>query len=268
MNEVNQQILNSSEDSVSPEAKTLKRRTDTRKMTKAELLGGHSHKTSNGTIVNIYQREGKFIARGRYQGKAFGLQLGSDETQAKSALIKLLSEIESGIFQRPTEAKKRPFKSHKIPNLDIRELINRYLNEKRRSVGQKTCKDYKNRLTPAVDFAEQPQSLKNWRYAAEIDRDFALGYREFLMNRQVTRNGRPGAAVKPISIRHIINCMEALRSLLAWACRIDIRLLPADFLNPMAGIVPTTQQGLRTQSGNKRGTNPDQHDSTDAQPTG
>ncbi|WP_339747185.1 hypothetical protein [uncultured Rubinisphaera sp.] len=36
----------------------------------------------------------------------------------------------------------------------------------------------------------------------------------------------------------------------------------------LAGIVPTTQQALRTQSGNKRGTNPDQHDSSDAQPTG
>ncbi|WP_339746164.1 hypothetical protein [uncultured Rubinisphaera sp.] len=202
-------------------------------MIKAELLGSHSHSTESGVIVHIFQREGKYIARGRYQGEAFGPQLGSNEIKAKSELVRILHEIELGTFQRPTVARKRPLKNHKIPNLDLRELTNRYLTEKRRSVGHRTTRDYKNRLVPAIEFAEQQQSLKNWRYAAEIDRNFALGFREFLINKQVTRNGRPAASSKLISARQSINCMEALRSLLAWACRIDVRLLPADFLNPM-----------------------------------
>ena len=48
-----------------------------RRMVPAVLFGGHTHSSTSGAVVHIWQRNDKFIARGRWQGKAYGKTLGS-----------------------------------------------------------------------------------------------------------------------------------------------------------------------------------------------
>ena len=36
-----------------------------RKMVRSELMGDHTHETSVGVNVHIYERDGKYLARGR-----------------------------------------------------------------------------------------------------------------------------------------------------------------------------------------------------------
>ncbi len=204
-----------------------------RKMVKAELMGAHTHKTTVGVEVHIWMRDGKYIARGRYEKEAFGPTLSSDATLAQSELRRLLTEIESGTFLRPSEARKRPLNTKRIPQHNLRGLCNEFLAEKRKLLGEKTVNTYRNRLAPALDFAERKESLKKWPLASDIDRNFVIECRNFLINRQVTRNGSAGAPLKPMSTRQVINCLETLRTMMKWASRANVRLLPPEFLNPL-----------------------------------
>src|ERR1022692_1439742 len=67
-----------------------------RQMVPAQLMGSSTHSTVCGINVYIYRRAGKFLARGRYQGRMFGKTLGCDEGEAISLLRRLLTEIEDG----------------------------------------------------------------------------------------------------------------------------------------------------------------------------
>ncbi len=53
-----------------------------RRMVAAELLGQHTHHTVCGKAVHVWLRDGKYLARGRYRGHAFGQGLGSEEREA------------------------------------------------------------------------------------------------------------------------------------------------------------------------------------------
>jgi hypothetical protein len=57
-----------------------------RPMERAELLGGHAHTAANGIRVTIYRREGRYLARGRYQGQRYGVTLGTDKAKAQVEL--------------------------------------------------------------------------------------------------------------------------------------------------------------------------------------
>src|SRR5579871_1259054 len=76
---------------------TLKRN---RLMTRSQLMGAHSHRAENGTWVHVYQRDGKFLVRGRFENHQFGKELGHDPAAAAAGLRRLLAELENGTFIR------------------------------------------------------------------------------------------------------------------------------------------------------------------------
>lgn len=213
-----------------------------RRMVRAELLGKHSHATKCG-FVCVWVRCGKYLARGRLDGRQFGETLGNNEEAAEGRLHGLIAEFNSGAYVRPSDANRRPLRRAVDPRLSFRQVCDDFLADKRRLRGQTTTRTYSSRLAHAIAFAEMSDNQRRWPFARDIDRDFALALRSFLFQRQTTRNGRPGAKPKPMSPRQVVNVLETVRSVLAWAARPDIGRLPAGFINPMTteivGQVPT-----------------------------
>jgi hypothetical protein len=115
----------------------------------------HSHQSPNGVGVHIYRRDGKFLARARYDGKFFGVTLGSDVKQASARLRHILAELENECFVPPTESRRRPLRNRTIPNSDLRGLCDAFLAEKRKLRGQSTASTYLSRLAPLLAFAEK-----------------------------------------------------------------------------------------------------------------
>ena len=108
-----------------------------RRMERAELLGGHSHVTASGTSVHISKRNGKYLARGRLEGRAFGETLGADQKTAERRLHELLVELENGSYQRPSESRRRLLRSTAVPKLSLRQLSGRYVDEIRKLRGKR-----------------------------------------------------------------------------------------------------------------------------------
>lgn len=202
-------------------------------MVPAQLMGSHSHTTRCGINVHVYRRRDKYLARGRYQGQMFGETLGDNEVDAKARLCQLLVEIEDGSFVRPSEARKRPLSGGRVPRLTIRQLINEFLAEKRKVRGRHTADTYRSRLSPVLDFAEQPTARKRWPLALDINRGFVIELRAFLHQHPTTRNGRAGAKPKLLSGRQVVNIMECTRTMLTWARRAEVRKLPPDWACPL-----------------------------------
>src|ERR1700727_983150 len=100
---------------------------DTRHMVRAELLGDHTHTTRNGTSVHIWKRCGKFLARGRHEGRPFGETLGNTDNEARARLHQLLTELETGSFVRPSESEKRQLSKGNFPRLTLRQLADEFL---------------------------------------------------------------------------------------------------------------------------------------------
>jgi len=207
---------------------------DRRPMSRAELLGQHSHQTVCGKSVHVWSRGGKYLARGRYSGKAFGQDLGGDPKEAAAAMRRLLVQLEDGTFQTPSEARKRQLKARQAPRYTIRQLCDAFLVEKRMVRGKQTADDYRNRLTPLIEFSEQPRILRQCPLAADIDRDFVVRFRTFLHGRKVTRNGRAAAAEKLLSPSQIFNVMDCTRTMISWACRPEVQQLPITMGNPFS----------------------------------
>jgi hypothetical protein len=218
-------------------------RPNDRRMRRTELLGSHSHSCSNGVMVHVYLRSGQFLARGSYEGKRFGVTLGKGEQAAAAGLRRLLTEIEDGKFTRASERPRQFFQALPTGRLTLRELCERCLQEKRNLRGLDTAKTYKARLSHVLDHAERTDVLRRWPLARNIDRAYALDRRTFLTRRQVSRNGRSGGRKHPMSVRQIRNALDTLKMVLDWAIRADVRLLPADFVNPIGaeilGALPT-----------------------------
>jgi integrase len=203
-------------------------------MARTALMGAHSHHTANGVAVHIWQREGKYLARGRIQGSAFGETLGADVAKATTRLRRILNEIEDGTYIRPTESRKMPLPRGQVPQLTLRQLISDFLLEKRRTLGQNSADDYTNRLMPPLIFAEQATARQKWPLAININHDFAIALRCYLHDGyRTTRNGRPGGKLKSPSPTQIFNILDCLRTMFYWARRPDIHKLPVDWANPL-----------------------------------
>jgi integrase len=202
-------------------------------MIRASLMGSHTHTSTCGIAVHIWQRGPQFLARGRLRGCQFGQCLGATEEAAKAQLRRLLTELDEGRYVAPSEARKRLLGNGQVPRLTLRDLVNEFLSERRKIRGKRTAGTYRSRLLPVLDFAEQNRAKKRWPLAASIDRDFVVDLRSFLNQLTATPNGRPGAASKLVSQRQIRNVLETLRTVLAWAHRADIRKLPLDWSNPL-----------------------------------
>lgn len=203
-----------------------------RRMRSAELLGNHSHETADGRQVHIWIRSGRYMARGRHNGKAFGRDLGADQKEAIAVLRRLLVELEDGTFVSPSESKKRQLKARQAPRHSIRQLCDAFLVEKRSTRGKATADHYRQRLTPLIEFAEHPKNLPKWPLAADLDRDFAIQFRKFLHERTVARNGRAAAQQKPVSPGQIYNILDCARTLVNWARRPEVQHLPISLANP------------------------------------
>jgi integrase len=202
-------------------------------MIRAELFGRHRHETRNGVGVHIWQRDGRFVARGYYQRKRFGVTLGMRDCEAEAKLRKLLVDIEEGRFNRPSESRYQHYPVGPIPQLIARDLVNRFLADKRRTVGENSTNDYSSRLAHVLRFAEQPGNAACWPTVIRIDREFVLQLKAHLAQSQTSRNGKPGGRVKPLRRRHIINILETFRGMLLWARRLDVHCLPADWPIPL-----------------------------------
>lgn len=205
-----------------------------RRMARAELLGRHTHRTRDGVGVHVWERGGKFLARGSYAGRRFGVTLGDSVDAAESELRHLLVRFDNGTFQRPCEARKQILKTGVTPRCSLRELCNAFLAEKRRTRGRKTVEDYRSRLAPVIEFAELPEFRRRWPLAMDLDRTFAIELKSFLLRRKVSRNGRAAGAERPVSSRHVHNSLSTLRTMLEWARRPDVNQLPSSFANPVA----------------------------------
>lgn len=207
---------------------------DARKMVPSLLLGRHTHVSRDGVAVNIVRRKGKYIGRGSYQGQRFGQTLGGTEAEAEVKLRELLYSLDNGTFMRPSDAKKLPLKTGTPSRIDVRKLANHFLSEKRQTRGKKTTQDYQSRLDHLIEFAETPENHKRWPWTSDIDRAFAVAFRSWLHERLVTRNGHNASQPYHMSASQIVNVMECSRTLLNWAKRTDINMLPAWFANPFS----------------------------------
>jgi hypothetical protein len=184
-------------------------------------------------MVHVYLRAEQFLARGSYQRKRFGVTLGRDKQQAEAGLRRLLTEIEDGKFSRASERPPQFFQALPTGRLTLRELCERCLQEKRKLRGLDTAKTYRQRLSHVLDHVERAEVARRWPFARVIDRAYAIELRTFLTQRQVARNGRSGGKKRPMSARQIRNALATVKMVLDWAVRADVRLLPADFVNPM-----------------------------------
>jgi len=195
-------------------------------------MGEHSFE-AGGVGVTIYRRRGKYLARGRFGGRQFGVTLGSDEKEAQASLHVLLADLEQGRFVPPSEVRKSPISRRSASRMLLRDLVADYLSEKRRTRGRRTMETLRGRLAHVLDFAEIPESRRRWRHAGDVDRDFALALKGFLGERKVARNGRSGSAQRLMSPTSIVNVMEAFRGLLNWAKSASVAKLAPTFVSPL-----------------------------------
>lgn len=222
---------------------------DARQMIRTELMGGHTHATQDGVQVHVWKRGDTYLARGSYERERFAETLGQDATSATSRLRKLLTEMEDGSYLRPSEARHRLLSNGKVPRLTLRQLVEEFLQEKRKTCGKQTAGDYRSRLCPVLDFAELPVNWQRWPLAMNIDRRFAVDLRASILQLRTTRNGRPGGRPRPVSARQVINIMEATRTVLSWAARADVRKLPVAWVNPFTPEIvgtPPSKDPFRT----------------------
>jgi hypothetical protein len=201
-------------------------------MVSADLLGRHTHKASNVAEVHIWQRGRSYLARGYYGGVQFGETLGNNQDDAETRLHELLCEISQGRYVVPSERPKRILAQPTVKRITIRELFDKFLSEKRQTVGAKTTSDYRNRLSPVIEFSESDRSRKRWPTAADVDLDFAVEFRTLLSTRLVTRNGRLSSKPKLISPHQIYNVLDCARTAFNWGRDVRRALLPASFPNP------------------------------------
>jgi len=201
-------------------------------MVRAKLLGQHTHRSSNGVDVHIWQRARRYLARGSYEGERFGAGLGDNVEEAAALLRRLIVDIENGTFIRPSKARKRPLKRGLPPLTTVREMCDALLTETRKTRGKQTAGNYRDRLVPLIEFAEAPTARRTWPYADRMDREFALAFRQQLLMRKVTRNGRSASKSKLISPGQVYNILDTCRTLVNWARRPEVHLLPAAYFNP------------------------------------
>lgn len=199
---------------------------------RAELLGSHTHGTAANVDVHVWQRDGKYIARGRHQGHAFGQTLGDNEVKAGTKLRHMLVELDNGTFVRSSERGSQQLKLGAAPRFDVRELVNKFLTEKRKLVGEETMRNYRSRLDHLITFSENPENRRRWPLAANINREQAIEFRSWLCGAQVARNGHSSAERHTIAPSHIYNILDCTRSLLSWAKSPVNNFLPSWLENP------------------------------------
>ncbi len=204
-----------------------------RRMVKTMLNGQHTHATCDGRQVHIVMRDGKYLARGRHERRQFGVTLGTDSATAAHQLRRLLTELEDGTFAPASERPHRMLKPVRIGQLSLRDLVDEFLADRRQTKGRTTAQNYLVRLRHVLEYGELAANRKRWPLASRIDRQFVLGLRSFLLNRDVTRNGSGRGRTKKMTPKMVRLCMETLQIALNWARSAEVRRLPPEFVNPV-----------------------------------
>ena len=208
-----------------------KRKNPQRVMLKSSINGQGAFGAADGTKVSIYRRGNQFMGRGRFNGRQFGQQLGKTEGEAAVKLRSVLHELDNGIFIPPSHQRKQAVR-RRVANvsLDLRELVNQFLNHVGKTKGAKTKTTYLDRLRPILEFEDTKENRRRWPKASSIDGDFVT---ELLAWLRITpfqdKSGQPRFR-KEKTVRNIL---EALRTCLNWARRPENRLLPVDYLMPV-----------------------------------
>ncbi len=205
-------------------------------MVRAKLYGEHSFPLTNGKKVHVWKRDGVFLVRGSVDEQRFGESLGCDEETAKALLLEIIANMNRGVYRRPTHPSRKQRLRRPVGNATLVELSAAYTFDVQRRRGKKTAQKYRNLLNHVLAFAREPDVARAYPYAASIDRNFALGLREFLARRLVTRNGRRSSVQRPMAKRSIGDILQRFGDTLRFACRPDTALLPVDFVNPVEGL--------------------------------
>jgi len=222
-----------------------------RLMVSTELMGSHTHETANCRSVHVWRRGDTYLARGRWNGTAFGETLGKHVKEATARLRKLIGEIEDGAYVRPSEQSRQLAATSRSTRLSLRQLINAFLVAKRAERGRQTADDYRVRLRPVLDFAERPEQLSRWPLASNIDAPFVAALKTFLMTYQTSRNGRKASPQRLLSGTQMRHALETLRGLINWATDPLIAKLPFGYVNPVGkNTIPSkpTKNPLREES--------------------
>jgi hypothetical protein len=201
-------------------------------MVSSQLQGKHTHETRSGIKVHIYERQGRFIARGSMDNRPFGQTLGESESEAESKLRDTLVSIDRGTFIRPSESEHLHVNEQTIPRLSVTELCNRFLMSKRAIKGKGTASTYRSRLNPLIEFGDRPEVLRRWTHSDQVDSAFAIDYRKSLFSCKTTRNGHDAASEIAMSPKHIQNCLETARTMFNWAREPQNGCLRPSFANP------------------------------------
>ena len=204
-----------------------------RAMQKTSLLGDHRHQTLNGHSVTIVMRDDRYMARGRLYGRQWGLTLGASEQEAAPRLSRLLTELSDGLFEPRSTAHRSVLQRGPVPKLSLRELCDLFLRDIANTRGPQLMLSYLSRLAHCLEFAEQSRISRRWKLASQIDHEFIVELRTVLMQSDVRPNGKAGATPRKMSVKMVRLCLEALRAVLNWAKRPQVRKLPADYYHPI-----------------------------------
>lgn len=207
-----------------------------RRMVQAQLCGRHSITLANGMQIHIWRRGNSYLVRGRLEGRQFGEVLGTDEVSAEARLCEIRTQLENGAFTLPRDRASQPKRAR---NLNMRapldDLIDVYIQDRRRLRGRKTANRYRSSGDHIKAYQSQPEIRKKYPSAAMVDRSYVVGLITYLHKRQVTRNGRPGAAPRLMSSKSVYEILTLLRTILEFGKRAEIGLLPPVFVNPVTG---------------------------------
>lgn len=203
-------------------------------MIRAELMGKHSFPCGDGKQIHIFEREGRYIARGRIDGSAFGETLGSDPDAAEKRLLAMLAELNNGTYRPPSHVGRKQKKRVATGKVSIQELIDAYIGDVRRRKGKRTAARYRNWLNHLIAYIQRPDVARRYPNAIHLDRDFVMDFIAFLNQRYVPRNGREAAKLAPMSRKGIREILDRFRALLVFAKKPDVNLLPVDFNIPVS----------------------------------
>lgn len=205
---------------------------DGRKWLPGELFGKRRHETTNGKGVSIVLRGGKYAARGRVERKPYFETLGATESEAQAALLAHLAALENDSYTPVGQRGRKRFKGG-APALSVKELANRFVDDARKRLGAATANNYASRVAPLVLFADRKEVTARYKLARDVDRDFIVDLRTWLLGQSVTRNGHPDSAARPRTSENVMQVMSTCRRMFTWA-RDDAELLPHDMRNPVA----------------------------------
>ena len=90
---------------------------------------------------------------------------------------------------------------------------------------------YQSALSHYQEFVNQPEIVKAWPHAVNINRDFQLAFGAFLASRQIRPNGRGHGQLQPMKGQSFVS--GVIHAMLEWAADPEAgRLLPDTFRNP------------------------------------